>query len=357
MSFNEIPRAFKRVTAPESSSRSTVVEKKHYDLEASSVDMEVKLFSPEKKRNDNAIIFLPGWSMTADSKSSELFGTSLSKESGANTHVLTTRLEQRGANQPEDPLYEEAQAIAIYIQEKGLKHITLVGHSQGGDRALDVATLLQNNPDLTLDGLILINPVGLYEQGGVELATKFAGNSAFTIASVDKEINRHGINPATREKAQDAIAPALQAGNDVVSGIAKEAITSKFDYPARFKSEVNEMAQLNRHTKELTVPIVIVTGMEDSVSDPSSIASAPEVATLKADLEDSTEETVKQDATLRAREAYLKETLFPQSPYVRMLVPEKHGVHALPFLRPDTTAKTALYMLERFNRNVPEEKY
>jgi len=63
-----------------------------------------------------------------------------------------------------------------------------------------------------------------------------------------------------------------------------------------------------------------------------------------------------RDTTLRAREKYLNEHLFPGSPYIRMLVPEKLGVHALPFLRPDSIAKTSLYMLQRSKRTGLQER-
>lgn len=356
MSFNGPPKIFSGRKDLEKKEETPTFETHRYDLESASVAVESRLFSPEEKIEGKAVIFLPGWSMTADSKSTELMGKSLSKESRADTYALTTRLEQRGGNEPEDPLYEEAQALAKFIKEKALKDVTIVGHSQGGDRAVNLATLLQDFPDMKLDGLILINPVGMYEQGAVELATKFAGNSAYTIASVDKEINRAGLSPEAREKAQDAIAPALQAGNDVMRGITKEVLNSKLEYPSRFKSEVTEMAEQNSHTRELTVPIVIVTGMQDSVSDALRIAPELQVEAFKTGLgevskEDASEEVSRQDTTLRAREAQLKESLFPKSPYVRMLVPEKFGVHSLPFLRPESVAKTSLYMLERFNRN------
>ena len=350
MSFSGIPKAFKRGISPQTPKKIESVEKRHFNLESSSVDIEARLFSPENRVEGKAIIFFPGWSMGVESTSTTLLAESLSKESASDTYALTARLEERGKAQAEDPLYEEAQAVAEYIKEKNLTDITLVGHSQGGDRAVTLTALLQKNSNITVSGLILINPVGMYEQGSAELVRKFTGNYVYTGVSVAKEI------ATSQKKGVAAITPALQASTDVVRGIAKEVGTSRLQYASRFRSEVGEMAQKNKHAQEITVPIVIVTGMSDSVSDASRIVPTDQVETLKDSLGEvakanATAEVPQRDTTLRAREAHLQESLFPKSPYVRMLVPEKLGVHALPFLRPESVAKTSLYMLERFKRN------
>ncbi len=331
-----------------------------YTLESGvTVEIASRIFKPENVESpERAVVFLPGWAMAADAKSIERLCETFASEYSADTHALTTRSQERGGpDEHPDLLYEEARAVKQYIQERGLKNVILSGHSQGADKAIDLATLIQNDPDFNLDGIVLIDAVGLYEQGGVELAAKFAKNSGIdTTTSVARSL----VTPSL--KGTPRIGPALRAGNEVTAGIAKEAWRSKTDYWSRFKSEVSEMARKNPHTHEVEVPVVIVSGMSDNVSDVERIIPKNEIDSLKKELggvtpQEATEENPARDTTLAAREKFLRDTLFPESPYVRMLAPEKLGVHALPILRPESVARTSLYMIERFKRQQrPEEK-
>lgn len=114
------------------------------------------------------------------------------------------------------------------------------------------------------------------------------------------------------------------------------------------------MAQQNPHMRDVRVPVVIVSGMDDSVSDPSRIIPEQGVGPLRQSLgevapQNATADTPARDMSLVAREKYL-EKLFPESPYIRMLAPKKLGVHALPLLRPESVARSSLYMINRFIR-------
>jgi len=245
------------------------------------VEVTSRVFRTEKSEDPSrATVFLPGWAMGAHKKSVEDVCRAFAKESGADTHAVTTSSKVRGAAQEQaDLLYEEARAVKRFIEENGLHQVTLVGHSQGGDKAIDLASILRKDPDVQLDGLVLIDPVGLYEQGAIELAAKFTKHSLVDhVTSVGRSIK------ASPLKGMKNIAPAMRAGNNVVAGITKEAWRSGLDYWSRFKSEVTEMARKNPHTQEVQVPIVIVTGLKDAVSDMQKIIPAEAIAPLRQEL-------------------------------------------------------------------------
>ncbi len=326
--------------------REKKVETLSYTLESGvTVDLVSRIFRPENNKNPHrAVIFLPGWAMDAYARSIEKISETFANEYRANTFAITTRTKERGdPDAPTDLLYEEARAIKRYIQEQGLKDVIIGGHSQGADKAIDVATLLQDDGNLTLKGLVLIDAVGLYDQGGFELAAKFTKN-----LSVDAPKSViHSLGGSSLKRIHK-IAPLLRASSDVIAGIAKEVWRSKLKYWARFKNEVGEMARKNPHSHEVKVPVVVVSGMEDSLSD---------VERMVPDEKPSPEKRSKNfsGTRSRAREDYIQKTLFPQSPAVHVFVPRKLGVHILPIFRPDSVARVSLSTLECFWRSKKDE--
>ena len=218
---------------------------------------------------------------------------------------------------------EEARAIAAFIRQRGLTDVTIAGHSQGGDKAIDVVEILQRDPSIRLRGLVLLDSVGLYEHTPVKLAMKFTADGV-----------RDTANPLE----------SLRAGTEIAKTELKELSRSGTGFPARFASEVQEMARQNPHTTEITTPVVVISGASDLISAPEEIVPG-----------ESTRRVIEspgglRDVTLAAREAVLQETLFSSSPYVRMLAPEKAGSHGLPLHRPEEVATTGLYLLERYAR-------
>ena len=301
------------------------------------IDVDAHIFhSKEKSDASRAVIFLPGWAMDSKTKSIERLCEQFSEEAKADTYAISTRSKERGQKGADaDFIYEEARAIKRFIQQRGLKNVTLAGHSMGGDKAIDLATLLQDDPEISLNGVVLIDAVGLYDQGRFELARKFTQNSlGFTPYSIGKQIPEPGKDGGLSGSAK-RIGPAIQAGWDVGAGIVSEVMNSKIEYWSRFKSEVTEMAAQNSRTKELRVPVIVVSGIDDSVSDPERIIPENELGPLRKSLgevkrPDATDSNPARDTTFAAREAYLHEHLFKNSPYVRMLTPKKFGGHWTP---------------------------
>src|SRR3989344_2409131 len=158
-----------------------ILRKKIYQTEAGPVEVEWLEIRPangesvsEGEKSTKATPFLPGWAMTAGRESVREISQSFADYAESPTYIISTRAANRAS---EDMLYQEADAVRQFVEEEGLSDLVVSGHSQGGDKAIDLVTMLQENPKMKVEGLVLIDSVGLYEQGNAELAAKFSKDS------------------------------------------------------------------------------------------------------------------------------------------------------------------------------------
>src|SRR5438067_10759124 len=105
------------------------------------------------------------------------------------------------------------------------------------------------------------------------------------------------------------------------------------------------MAEKCLHLNRIRVPIILVQGNWDRVSDSRKItALIEEKSILKTHL--------FKDCPLLspyiAEKQVASKYLFPQSPYVRIVKVEKFGVHLLPFYRSNSIARVTFYLLRRY---------
>ncbi|MBI4085332.1 MAG: alpha/beta hydrolase [Candidatus Liptonbacteria bacterium] len=309
---------------------------KVYETENGLVEVELKKIEPspeaekhktkEKESLTEAVLFMPGWSMTPESKSARELSQSFADYANVPAYEIFARAEKiSGSGQ----LGHEAEAIRRFIEESGLNNVVISGHSQGGDRAIDLTVLLQErNPEIKIRGLVLMNTVGLHEQGKAALVGNFAKDAAIgTPKSVMKTvlgISRHFKGEGSFPKR--SVRPLV----DGLFGIIREAGKSGAGYPKRFLNEISNMAKANEHITEVNVPVILVQGERDPISAHEKIAPVDKPS---------------------EREKLLKVNLFKNSPYVRMVVAEKAGHHNMPLFRPESVARASLYMLERFYRS------
>lgn len=278
-----------------------------------------------------AIIFMPGWSQSVTDTGIEKISQDFAKNSGLRTIAITSRSEHESEMDKErDVLYEEAEAISTYIEEKGLRDITLAGYSQGGDKAMNIAALLEERSNVAVHGLILIAPVGVYEQEPNRLVRNFVRDS---LGNTPPALAR-----ALPHKPEQTIA-GIRAAVDILGNVFHEVVESKLDFMNRLQRDVVEMAKLNPRAKEITSPIVLISGVDDLVSNPEQIMPTQAEEENSADLE-------QKDP----REVYLQKNLFTKSPYVRMVKPKNQAQHGLPFYRSDKVARVGLGLIERYYR-------
>jgi pimeloyl-ACP methyl ester carboxylesterase len=295
----------------------------NYQVGDLNIKVDVKKFSPENNTdlNDSAVIFLPGWAMTMDAiaptKVVSGFQSEIAKDSGSSVFSIDTRADKI----VENSLQYEADAVRRLIEESGLKgkKLILAGHSQGGHEAANLALLLQRqNPEIIVSGLVLLDPTGLYEQKKRSLVRRFIGNAVGSfVANPSKEV--------------------LQAGNDIAQGVGREVKQSKTGYLKRLQNEIGDMSQQISGIEQIGCPVVLIQGLEDTVSSPG-------LTQQEAFEKGYNEINEESDAN------EILSSLFPNSPYVRWVKGEKLGHHDMPLYRGEQVAKIALYLLRRHNR-------
>jgi pimeloyl-ACP methyl ester carboxylesterase len=313
-----------------------------------------KEFSPGKAKK--AKIVLPGWSMGASADSGKELNQSFTDNSGEKTYSIVTHTESIVP----DSLFKEAEAIRRFIKDKGLEEVTIAGHSEGGSKAIDLAFLLQDkNPEIKVSGVILLDTVGLYEQGSRELAGKFAKDTLVDTLPDNLKNQYERLKKGQLLTKTEVVKSLLNrtkstasAGIDIIKGIAKEIKLSRFDYLKRLTSQIREMARKNPRIEKIKSPIILMSGAKDPISSREKIVpKVEEDKAVQEYLKSIDSDLSKTNPTLRIREEYLKENLFLQSPYIKMIIPEDFGHHGLPLFRPESIAKVSLYLLERYSRN------
>ena len=310
---------------------------KSYTLESGeTVEVSWHAFEPsnigvpsEEKEDAPAepeVIFLPGWSLAAESPAVQELATSFADRTKRPCLSVTSKSEN---HDDKDYLYTEAKAIAQLIKERGCKNIVLAGHSQGGDKSINIAELLQSDPDIQIDGLLLLDAVGLYEQEPGELTKGFAKDALVR-------------TPVTVVHSPEIMGKAMKVSTEILLTMLRDLATERTAYSEKLTNEIQGMAEANPRLSELKIPVIIVSGTLDPISDPEKIM--PKEA----------EEAIRQqriDGEYHdPREVFLKENVFPHSPYIRMVKPTKLANHGMPLFRSESVARASLYLLERYKR-------
>jgi pimeloyl-ACP methyl ester carboxylesterase len=313
--------------APETIARQKDLDpqSKMYESEIGPIKVSWQKFLPKEKgkaeegAKNKATLFLPGIGIEAGYSSIKELNQSFADYGHVPAYSVFVRPERPG--QP-DSLQREAEAVIQFIEENHLDEITLAGHSQGGDRSINIAnTIQEKHPNVKVRGLILMDSPGLYEQSSKEIKSKFFKDAL--IETPKSVATREGFNSSFRKRS-------LGVGTEILFTALKEAWRSKTGFLKRVRGYAGELAKFNEGVEKIQCPIVLIQGEKDLVSDVNKIIPDKEQA--------------------KDREEYLKKSLFKKSPYVKMLIAKKLGHHGVPFYRSESVAKTALYMIERSER-------
>jgi len=299
-----------------------------YEIEGHKVGVRWKKFEPQigteltEEARKKAIVVLPGWALTEDSKTIDSLSQSYADEASTQAYSIDTRSD--GVD--DYSLVRHADAIAKFITEEGITQITGVGNSQGGAELIHLSRILQEKyPDIKIDGLILLDSVGLYDQSPVKSLTKeYVADLGF----------RSGRELA-KEKNMSAVGRFTRMSTDGLFEILREVGRSKLSYPKRLLSEIKTMSKTNPDMAKVTSSVILVQGEYDRVSSPDKIIPDGNNGFIESYPE---------------RGEYLEQNLFPSSPYVRMVVARRLGTHNVSHMRPEQVAKTSLYLLSRSNR-------
>lgn len=305
-------------------------QSKTYEVDSTPITVNFVGFEPQGEKDpDKTILFLPGWSMDAGSQSTNIVGKAFAEESSAETLVIDTT--PKGVTK--DSLYKEAAAISKLLKERRIKNVVIAGHSEGGIKAADLAAILQKQrdsgeSDINVEGIILMESMGLFKQENPAVFTgKFLKNGVIDAqAQTFKGVvsDREGISQTERRSLGMAL--------DVILGTLKDLAKANIHYPQKLLSQISEMRSVDPRLGEIKVPVILIHGKNDLISSPEKVLPEYE----------------KTDD----REKLLRESLFPNSPYVRMVTGERLGTHGMPIYRAEQVAKTSLYLLDRYKRQV-----
>ncbi len=287
----------------------------------------------EQAGEGEAVIFLPGVALEGDSGPVVESGNHFANARQAKTYTISTRL---GSPTTENSQEIQAEAILKFITEQGLTKITIVGNSQGANKGIDLAWLIQESNKvegamhIEIEGLVLTSPGGIIEQDENQLTNNFFKDSL--INTTPEVVNQAIKNPT---KYTQGIAASSKLGASVGSNMAKEGLKGQLG--KRTVRESKEAARINDHARELTMPVVIVVGEKDAAFNADKFV--PEVA------HDQSVWSQQQ------REKKMRQDLFHNATGVRVLKAEHNGVHGVHYFREDQIANTVMYMLDRMKRS------
>lgn len=304
-------------------------------------DKERETFDPAK-----AVVFLPGWPWKADQSVTYPFPQSLAKRSKARTISIDTRVSKIG----QDSLQIESAGIALFLKDQGIREVTIVGHSEGAIRAVNLAAVLQtNNPDIKINGVVLANPMGIDNRNLAQLAAGFL---------------RDVIWVSRRERSKMEVKSPEGLERQFVLSLLRDFVFAggRKKYLPMLKNQLNNLVRINPYLEQIKAPVVVMATDKDLVSDlrrylpPSDVENKlplPESAESlnsrvdqkwdKMNSEEQAEYGSKENFIKRyteqfrsrenmtrlskARQQHLKEEYFPNAENVVFLVGTKHADH------------------------------
>lgn len=325
--------------------RSNSTVSKVYNVEGTKVLVTWREFSQKDKGylHDRALIFFPGWPLRAESKSIQELSKELANNSGLRTFIIHTRSEQIIP----DSIYLEMHAVCKFLAEQELKYITLVGYSQGSIKAIDTIVLLQEmNPTMHTEGLILMVPVGLNDFHCGTLIRSYIWDFFITTPLVIlREIFKKHQMKNKLLALVEIMVLASKAFFSFFYCILREMMISHLRYLSRFRNEVREIAKKSPYLDQIRVPIILIQGVSDLVSDQNKILAQIKVQAQKVGLQDQSEKALISYKDLSPQ--LLKKYLFSQSSSIKLVNAQKLGSHSLPIFRSKTVARASLYLLRK----------
>lgn len=204
----------------------------------------------ELPSSNEAVIFLMGYPWQAKSETLWTFPQDLAKQFKVPSYNIETDLGRIDPN----GLSIEAEATRQFIEKQKLNKVTLIGHSEGGIRAADLATLLeQKNPQVQINGVVLMNPMGMYP----ELIRTLGKNFFVEVAKIEGQEK----NPAVKESM-------LRIMLDFAKSIGKDIKSAwGIKYPWLVANQMGMMTRLNQSLAAIKAPVVVMSTERDFVSD------------------------------------------------------------------------------------------
>lgn len=312
-----------------------------YVVEGEKINLKWQTFEPTPSKEpalsfQPTVIFLSGIAMPT-SASPELCQT-FADDSSARSYSIDT---------PGSKVDHDAQAILQFIEERKLNNIVLAGNSLGGVEALYLAKFLkQERPNITVEGLVLIDSAGLYEQSALLYPIKHVADHVATRADQVKDM-------LTSKHDAEHFQKQFEYERSAAKHLLKE-FGGIDQFMNNFFNNLSEATNKHPYLADIDVPVILMHGSKDLSFEPGKIIPNQNPSGAKPFIESGENIGDEGEYLGDQREAYLQQHLFTKSPYVRMVVAEKAGHHNLMYLRPDSVAHASLYLLDRYKRGLKE---
>jgi pimeloyl-ACP methyl ester carboxylesterase len=307
------------------------------------VSIRVETFTPENNADPSTgVILIPGWAMSEKAAPIKNLAHSLSDNFESTVYALTLRSSKITG----ESIVEEARELVKWVQASGLKRVIFSGHSEGALKAGVATALLEEENDkiddeskkIEIEACVQLDATGLYQQEN--LAKDFAKDSLVNTPRniINTLLGKKVRKEDARIQQRDPKAPlrALSAGNAVIMGLGREAAQSGYEFLSRTQGQIQNMEKLNPYLAQIRSRVIIISGMDDGVSDPHMISPDH--------LPDKMMPVIQENSP---REKDLKERIFKSSSDVKAFYPQRYANHPLPLIRFEQIARVISGLVKR----------
>lgn len=239
--------------------------KRTYRIGNDEVELSGNLLLPKDGRvvdQSEIALFLVGAPMRA--KASVTWDTPKGLAEASKVRAYTLDARPKGMFE-QNSVALEVEAIRRFLEElnkQGVSKITIFGHSIGARKGIDlVAALEQQNPNLRINGLVLSNPMGFYEQepGLVGRWQKEADNQ--------KRIK----NPNVPHE------PMPKIGLQLAQSVITDAMQTRLGFKKWVEEQFEALKTVDPNMSKIKAPTVLLLGDLDLVSEADKVLPEEEI--------------------------------------------------------------------------------
>lgn len=317
-------------------------EDKIYRVGSDDVQVSSKEFIPEYGQISDpseAAVFLVGAPMRA--KASVTWGTI--RQVANRFKVRSFSIDAR----PKGPFTAnsidlEVEGIRRFIEENGIKKLTVIAHSIGAVKAAKLAVVLQQlNPDIQINGLALANPMGFYNQNPWDL---LLNRYPAEITNGPKLSNP---NSSREDKNMFKVMAQL------VGSIAADVSAVGLSYPKLAREQLQALTQVNPNLAEVKAPVVILVAKEDKLAEVEGIFPEQEILSIArskwaAKLAGNSRQQMA--AVGCARREYARAQFFPNASNIEVILASRFANHLAFGQRTEETVHVVGGIFKRLRR-------
>lgn len=157
----------------------------------------------------------------------------------------------------------EVEGIRKFIEDKDIKKVTIFGHSIGAVKATNLAvSLQQNDPDIYINGVVLANPMGFYNESTRDL---LAGQI------------REGIGAPKLANPKRAPESPVKVVWHYAGSVASDIAETGLQYPQLLGEQLQALTTLNPNMNKVKSPVLVLISSEDQIAEAAKILPEEEI--------------------------------------------------------------------------------